>query len=98
MVPDSDAGACPGGLLPCRAGMAVPSCGERQRSTLRRRAAPLASPTHMEPCSSPAFAIGVDVGGTKIEAVALAADGAERWRRRVATPAGGVPATPAAAF
>lgn len=32
--------------------------------------------------------IGVDLGGTKIEAVALAEGGAEVFRRRVATPAG----------
>ena len=32
--------------------------------------------------------IGVDLGGTKIEAVALGADGAELLRRRVATPQG----------
>lgn len=32
--------------------------------------------------------IGVDLGGTKIEAVALDADGAERFRRRVETPRG----------
>ncbi len=32
--------------------------------------------------------IGVDLGGTKIEGVALAADGRERWRRRVAAPRG----------
>ncbi|MGE0789843.1 MAG: ROK family protein [Sandaracinaceae bacterium] len=31
--------------------------------------------------------IGVDLGGTKIEAIALDADGAERARRRVSTPA-----------
>src|SRR2546423_1593920 len=30
--------------------------------------------------------IGVDLGGTKIEAIALGRDGAERDRRRVATP------------
>ena len=30
--------------------------------------------------------IGVDLGGTKIEAVALAADGTVEWRERVATP------------
>jgi fructokinase len=30
--------------------------------------------------------IGVDLGGTKIEAVALAADGSAVWRERVATP------------
>ena len=30
--------------------------------------------------------IGVDLGGTKIEAVALAADGAVVWRERVPTP------------
>ncbi|MBK8096404.1 MAG: ROK family protein [Planctomycetes bacterium] len=32
-------------------------------------------------------AIGIDVGGTKLEALVLA-DGRERWRRRVPTPAG----------
>ncbi len=31
--------------------------------------------------------IGIDLGGTKIEAVALTADGSERLRRRLATPA-----------
>jgi fructokinase len=30
--------------------------------------------------------IGIDLGGTKIEAIALDADGAERFRRRVPTP------------
>src|SRR5688572_14102206 len=30
--------------------------------------------------------IGIDVGGTKIEAIALDADGRERFRRRVPTP------------
>lgn len=30
--------------------------------------------------------IGVDLGGTKIEAVAIADDGSERWRQRVDTP------------
>jgi fructokinase len=37
--------------------------------------------------------IGVDLGGTKIEAVALDASGAERWRQRVATPGGDYDAT-----
>ena len=32
--------------------------------------------------------IGIDLGGTKIEALALGADGAELARRRVATPRG----------
>ena len=32
------------------------------------------------------FRIGVDLGGTKIEAVALAADGSVAWRERVPTP------------
>jgi len=31
-------------------------------------------------------AIGVDVGGTKIEAIVLDAGGAERWRERIASP------------
>ena len=33
-------------------------------------------------------AIGVDVGGTKIEAIVLDAGGHERWRERVASPRG----------
>ena len=37
--------------------------------------------------------IGVDLGGTKIEAIALDADGQERFRRRVATPRGDYDAT-----
>jgi fructokinase len=31
---------------------------------------------------------GIDLGGTKIEIVCLAADGAERWRKRISTPQG----------
>lgn len=37
--------------------------------------------------------IGIDLGGTKIELIALAADGREVWRERVATPQGDYPAT-----
>lgn len=40
--------------------------------------------------------IGVDLGGTKIEAIALAEDGTGLLRRRVATPAGNYAATIAA--
>ena len=32
------------------------------------------------------WAIGIDLGGTKTEAVALDASGQERWRQRIATP------------
>jgi fructokinase len=32
------------------------------------------------------FAIGVDVGGTKLEAIVLDASGRETWRERIATP------------
>ena len=32
--------------------------------------------------------IGIDLGGTKTEAVALGGDGGERFRRRVDTPRG----------
>jgi fructokinase len=39
------------------------------------------------------YRIGVDMGGTKIEAVALDGSGAVRWRKRVATPAGDYDAT-----
>jgi fructokinase len=42
---------------------------------------------------SAAPAIGVDLGGTKIEAIVLDADGASRWRERVATPSGDYGAT-----
>ena len=37
--------------------------------------------------------IGIDLGGTKIEGLALGSDGAELARRRVATPQGDYPAT-----
>lgn len=38
--------------------------------------------------SAPGLRIGVDLGGTKIEAIALDREGRERFRERVATPAG----------
>ncbi len=41
-------------------------------------------------------AIGIDLGGTKIEALLQGADGRERWRERVATPQGDYDATLAA--
>ena len=41
-------------------------------------------------------AIGVDLGGTKIEALLLDGAGAERWRERIATPQGDYDATLAA--
>jgi fructokinase len=41
-------------------------------------------------------ALGIDLGGTKIEAALLAADGSVSWRRRVATPASDYRATVAA--
>jgi predicted NBD/HSP70 family sugar kinase len=40
--------------------------------------------------------VGVDLGGTKIEALALATDGTERFRRRVPTPQGDYDGTIAA--
>jgi fructokinase len=40
--------------------------------------------------------LGVDLGGTKIEAVVLDGAGVERWRRRIATPQGDYAATVAA--
>ncbi|RAI30562.1 fructokinase, partial [Rhodoplanes elegans] len=40
--------------------------------------------------------IGIDLGGTKIEALALGDDGAALFRRRVPTPAGDYPGTLAA--
>ena len=44
----------------------------------------------------PRPALGIDLGGTKIEAVLFAPDGAELWRRRSATPAGSYEGTVAA--
>jgi len=38
-------------------------------------------------------ALGIDLGGTKIEGVVLGPDGGERWRRRIPTPAGRYDAT-----
>jgi fructokinase len=40
-----------------------------------------------------ALRIGIDLGGTKIEVIALGPDGSERLRRRVATPQGDYAAT-----
>ena len=42
------------------------------------------------------FRIGIDLGGTKIEAAAIDRDGAIQARRRVATPAGDYDGTIAA--
>ncbi|MGE0736973.1 MAG: ROK family protein [Alphaproteobacteria bacterium] len=39
------------------------------------------------------FRLGVDIGGTKIEVMAIDAEGHERWRRRAATPRGDYDAT-----
>lgn len=43
--------------------------------------------------AQPLPAIGVDLGGTKIEALLLGPGGTETWRRRVATPQGDYDAT-----
>jgi fructokinase len=40
-----------------------------------------------------ARALGIDLGGTKIEAVLLSVEGLELWRQRIATPAGDYDAT-----
>jgi fructokinase len=45
------------------------------------------------PSHSPVLRIGVDLGGTKIEAIVLDSDGRTLWRERVATPAGDYEAT-----
>lgn len=42
------------------------------------------------------FRLGIDLGGTKIEALVLDGEGRERWRRRIPTPQGDYPATVAA--
>lgn len=46
--------------------------------------------------SPPRPALGIDLGGTKIEAALWAPDGAELWRRRTATPASSYDGTVAA--
>ena len=43
--------------------------------------------------SPPPLALGIDLGGTKIEAAVLRPDGTQVWRERVATPAGDYTAT-----
>ena len=43
--------------------------------------------------SAPGLALGLDLGGTKLEAALFDADGTEVWRRRSATPAKDYPAT-----
>ena len=48
--------------------------------------------TSSAPSATPPF-IGVDLGGTKIEAIVLDRHGASLWRERVATPAGDYRAT-----
>ena len=42
----------------------------------------------MTNAEQPRWATGIDLGGTKTEAILLDAGGSERWRRRVATPGG----------
>ncbi|UUX94139.1 ROK family protein [Aquabacterium sp. J223] len=56
------------------------------------------SDTHPAARDQPAAvpALGVDLGGTKVEAVLIDADGRETWRRRRPTPAGDYDATLAA--
>ena len=58
--------------------------GQRRAGRLPSRAAP--GPLHGVAGAS-GMRIGVDLGGTKIEAIALDRDGRERGRRRVPTPA-----------
>ena len=43
--------------------------------------------------SASTFRMGVDLGGTKIEAIVIDAHGSERFRKRIATPAGDYDAT-----
>lgn len=43
-------------------------------------------PTPAAPHPAPRPALGIDLGGTKIEALLLDPDGGERWRARVPTP------------
>src|SRR4051812_42721937 len=60
----------------------------------RRRGRDQRADAGVRRCAHPAGAcrvslrIGIDLGGTKIEAIAFAPDGSERFRRRVASPRG----------
>lgn len=45
-------------------------------------------PSQIKPDEKNGLALGIDLGGTKIEIIALADDGRERLRRRVPTPQG----------
>jgi len=56
---------------------------------------PLVHPAAADPAANP-VRLGIDLGGTKIEIVALDADGRERLRRRIATPKDDYPGTLAA--
>ena len=47
----------------------------------------------MDPQPPRPFAIGIDVGGSKLEAIVLDPDGIEQWRDRVPTPVAGYEAT-----
>src|SRR5579883_1164246 len=53
-------------------------------------------PGNLRATTRPAMRIGIDLGGTKIEAAAFAGDGRLLLRRRIATPAGDYEATLAA--
>jgi len=44
--------------------------------------------TQLKPDAPPLHALGIDVGGTKIEAILLDAQGHELWRQRVPSPSG----------
>ena len=57
------------------------------------RAATLAAMLALPPSNPPPPLIGVDLGGTKVEAIVLDDDGRSLWRERVATPAGDYHAT-----
>ena len=50
-------------------------------------------PNTIPPRAIRTAALGIDLGGTKIEALLLGGDGLELWRRRMATPAGSYEAT-----
>ncbi len=76
--------------LPRRGAQAPRPAPRRRRAGLADRAHPTARAGGV---SARRLALGVDLGGTKIEAAALDAAGEVRWRRRVATPQGDYRAT-----
>ena len=73
--------AAPINLTPAHLTPAHPTPAHPAPATQQAASEPVLETGH-----SPPFAIGVDLGGTKAEAIVLDAAGIERWRQRIASP------------